>query len=110
MIALTIWLACQPNIADSGISCQQRTALQWEYFGEPFFTTYCRSCHSSQAPNRFGAPETINFDSFDAIVEQSKVIRDSVINRQSMPKGGGLPQSELDALDAFLNCIIEAEL
>ena len=109
MMWFIMWLSCQSKSVDSGVSCQQRASLQWEYFGDPFFTTYCRSCHSSDAPNRFGAPESINFDTYASIVEQANIIRDSVIVRESMPKGGGISQNELDALDEFLFCIVEAE-
>ena len=107
MNPVILFLACQSPMEDSGIDCQQRTSLQWEYFGASFFSTYCTSCHSSNVPNRFGAPEDINFDDFESVVLQSERIRDSVIKRQSMPKGGGLPQSDLEALDAFLACIAE---
>ena len=107
MIWTTLFLACKSPKTDSGIQCTQRASLQWEYFGAAFFSTYCNSCHSENAPNRFGAPENINFDDFESVIQQSDLIRDSVINRQSMPKGGGLPQSDLVALNEFLTCIAE---
>ena len=107
MLSFLLMLACQSPMDDSGIQCQQRASLQWEYFGSSFFSTYCTSCHSTNAPNRFGAPEGINFDDFESVISQTDLIRNSVIERQSMPKGGGLPQSDLDALNVFLSCVAE---
>lgn len=108
MFWIVIWFSCGTDQIDSGDSaCQTRSAYQWEYFGEPFFMTYCLSCHSVASPERFGAPEGINFDSYDDVAAQSALIRDSVLIRQSMPKGGGVSEDDRMALKIFLDCIVD---
>jgi hypothetical protein len=108
MFWIVLWFSCGNDQIDSGGSaCQTRSAYQWEYFGEPFFITYCQSCHSVTSPERFGAPEGINFDNYDDVAAQTEIIRESVLIRQSMPKGGGVSEDVRTALETFLDCIVD---
>lgn len=77
----------------------------WGTFGEAFFLSYCRSCHSAETPQRFGAPDAINFDREDEVMAQLAAVRRTVITDQSMPKGGGVPEAERAELARYLDCL-----
>jgi hypothetical protein len=81
--------------------------LTWETWGDPFFTTWCNSCHASSTPNRFGAPEETTFDSIDEVADWNARIRVRVLDAGNMPLGGGLSDAEESDLDAFLLCIAD---
>jgi uncharacterized membrane protein len=97
-------LACATGQKDSASTCEDAQLVEWNYWADGFFSTYCNGCHSSQSPNRYGAPEEINFDSETDVLSQSEEIYNSVLVRQSMPKGGGMEDTELDNLRTYLNC------
>ena len=77
----------------------------WGTFGESFFLSYCRSCHSAETPQRFGAPDAINFDSEEEVMSQLAAVRRTVLTDQSMPKGGGVPEAERAELARYLDCL-----
>ena len=97
--------ACGPT-ADSGTdgACDTDYALTWDAFGDPFFHTWCRSCHSAQAPQRFGAPPGIDFDTEDQARTWADTIRSVVIEEQSMPLGGGVSEEQRGLLELYLDC------
>ena len=74
----------------------------WAEFGAPFFATWCQSCHASDAPQRYGAPEGIAFDTRADVAAQKGLIADSVLGRGTMPPGGGLGHREKADLEALL--------
>lgn len=78
----------------------------WAGFGDAFFTTWCQSCHATDSPQRYGAPEGVVFDRRDDVVRQRVAIADSVLTRGSMPVGGGLSDAERAQLEALL-CALE---
>ena len=101
---LLILLSCGGVQHDSSSPCHDAQHVEWNYWAEGFFDTYCRGCHSSTAVGRFGAPDAINFDSESEVISQANVIYDSVIVRQTMPKGGGLEDKEMESLKVYLQC------
>ena len=90
-----------PDGPDSTAACDGPT---WEGFGEGFFRTWCRSCHSATTPDRRGAPEALDYDTYEQVVAGAETIRDAVLVRGSMPLGGGVHADDLDQLEAFLDC------
>ncbi|MCB9765881.1 MAG: hypothetical protein H6739_39270 [Alphaproteobacteria bacterium] len=106
LLLLLTLAACSDKTADdSGAAgCDTGPALTWQNWGDGFFATYCRSCHSDTTPNRMGAPESINFNTLEQVRDQAALIRDSVLVRQSMPVGGGVYEEDLELLGIFLDC------
>lgn len=89
--------------ADTGL-CSGAPTLSWDGWGDGFFTTYCRACHSATTPDRHGAPEGIDFDTEDQVRTGKELIRASVLTNGTMPVGGGVLPDELTLLEIYLDC------
>lgn len=102
---LLLALACAggADTADTA-GCADAPEVNWVSFGEGFFTTYCRACHSATTQNRFGAPEGIDFDTLAEVRQYQDLVRTTVLEDESMPVGGGVFESDLILLDSFLSC------
>ena len=102
--------AAGPAVTDSAapVLCAVDTgagmlpAPTWAEFGVPFFSTWCQSCHAADAPQRYGAPEGMDFDTRADVVAWKSTIADSVLTRGVMPPGGGLSPRERAELEALL--------
>ena len=108
---LPMLVACS-SPSDSASSCVHDSGgghPTWSNFGEAFFLTYCDACHAADSPNRFDAPVDVTFDTEAEVQRQIDAIWDSVVVRQSMPRGGGLPTEDLEALQNYIGCIQDAE-
>jgi hypothetical protein len=88
----------------AALDCDEAPVVTWASWGESFFETWCQSCHSVETPQRSGAPEAINFDLPQEVTDQSAAIRRSVLDNETMPKGGGLGETERVLLDVLLQC------
>lgn len=108
MFALTLLLiACanQDKAVESADPCADATYhLTWANWGDGFFANYCRACHSVNAPDRFDAPEGINFDTVEDVAQWNDLIRTAVLVDGTMPVGGGVYETDLEFLDIFLAC------
>jgi uncharacterized membrane protein len=100
MIAL-LGLACQAGGADSGQPC----AVTWDGWADGFFTTWCQSCHSAQSEHRYGAPEGVDLETEADIATWAERIRVRVLEEETMPIGGGIPQDERTLLARYLECV-----
>lgn len=102
----------QPDVSeDTGAvveDCGGVPELTWDGWGDGFFATYCRSCHAVGAPDRFGAPEGVDFDTEADVSEWKARVQARVLDAGTMPLGGGVPEADLAALDAFLRCGLDA--
>jgi len=78
--------------------------VTWTNWGEGFFRSFCTACHSISSPNRYDAPETINFDTLVDVRGYEAAIRSAVLDRGTMPVGGGAPEEDLYLLGLFLDC------
>ncbi|MCB9743730.1 MAG: hypothetical protein H6740_14115 [Alphaproteobacteria bacterium] len=105
-LLLALSLSCGDAPVDSGVPaiCEDAPALTWANWGDGFFATYCRSCHSETTPDRRGAPEGIDFNTREQVQAQAALVRDSVLVRGSMPVGGGVYEEDLEMLEVFLDC------
>ena len=104
---ITLLLSCATAL-DTGeeySDCTQVSLRTWENWGEGFFQTWCQSCHSRTTPQRNGAPENLNFDTLNDIVEWQEEIRDSVIDNARMPKGGGIPADVVVDFTEYMDCL-----
>lgn len=102
---LSLILGCERPGEDSAVgACDTGPPLSWESWGHGFFTSYCQPCHSVGAPQRYGAPEGLNFDTEAQVRASAAEIRTSVLDLETMPVGGGVPDEQRALLDQFLRC------
>ena len=92
------------DTADPAEDCSGVPALSWDAWADGFFATYCRSCHAATAPDRHGAPEGVDFDTEPEVGAQRARVRARTLELGTMPLGGGVPEADLVALDAYLRC------
>ena len=111
LLALGALSACrEPEVVETDTGTVDPCAvspLRWDSFGEPFFTVWCTSCHSTLAvgERRYGAPEAVNFDTNEGAAAWADRIRARAIDARDMPLGGyGPPEEELARLDEWLGC------
>ncbi len=104
-----LFLACGArDPVDSAANCvvaADGAYPTWGTFGAAFFLDYCASCHAASAPQRFGAPASLSFDAEADVVAHLAAVRRTVLATQSMPKGGGVPSTELLELARYLDCL-----
>ena len=112
MIVLTLLMTgCGDRAADSGDVaearpewCADAMTVTYDNFGEGFLLTHCAGCHASTAPNRFGAPEEVSFDT----EEEARVWKDriyaAVFTNETMPPAGGVTEDELTLAEIWIEC------
>ena len=93
-------LAC----AGANDSAMCHEAPTYDAWTKGFLKSKCQGCHAETAPDRFGAPEGIFFDTYDATVERIELIRSSILDRESMPPAGGVTDDEKLLLQWWLDC------
>jgi uncharacterized membrane protein len=98
--------AASPTTPDTGaFDCDTiEFDTTWLAVGRPFFRTYCCSCHTAEANERFGAPEDVNFDTEEEVRSYQERISIRVLDEGTMPLGGGIPDEDLELLDIYLEC------
>ena len=52
---------------DSADPCADVPLVNYSTFGAGFITANCQGCHASTAPERFGAPESVVFDTVEQV-------------------------------------------
>ena len=77
----------------------------WAGFGEAFFAGRCASCHAATAPDRFGAPDGVSFDTEEQVILLLDSVQRVILDDASMPPGGGLHEDELRELAWYLDCL-----
>ena len=100
-MSLLLLLACQ-SAKDSG-DCVDGPS--YDGFMEGFLIGKCQPCHASSAPNRFGAPESVHFDTQPSAIDQAADIRRVVLEFSTMPPSGGVTEDEEILLEAWLDCV-----
>ena len=78
-------------------------APTWTNFAGAFFVTRCGACHAANAPDRFGAPEAMVFDTLEQVRALESAVRASTLEARTMPLGGGVPEEDLARLEAWLD-------
>ncbi len=79
--------------------------VSWDAWANGFFTTYCKSCHLESSTNRYGAPENVNIANIDDVRTWSTRIRIRVLDEETMPVGGGVPEEDLLRLSEWMDCL-----
>lgn len=104
MILLLAACAGGDDTGSDTSACADAPQVTWESFGQGFFENYCRSCHSSTAQNRYGAPEGLDFDTEAQVQQYESLVRATVLEDASMPVGGGVFVDDLTLLEIYLDC------
>jgi uncharacterized membrane protein len=102
-------LACSQEepaavVAEPPAACATAPSVTWDDWGHGFFLTWCASCHSKAAPDRRGAPEGMDFDTWPEVQAHADRVRARVLDDGTMPIGGGLYDSDLALLEVLLTC------
>lgn len=113
MIGFLLLLGCGGGSVDTGEQADHPddTATEvicdasWDAWGAGFFRTYCAACHAQNSPNRHDAPEGVDFDTLSEVQAQMHRVRARVLDEQSMPVGGGVPEDVLNQLETWLDCV-----
>ena len=89
-----------------GLACggECESVPSYEDWTQGFLKSKCQSCHSTQTLYRYNAPENIFFDDYEDALEHIEAIRSSVLERETMPPGGGLSEDEKILLEQWLEC------
>ena len=113
-LVLCLATACTTN-APTGSSCPTANAPNYDNFARPFFATYCAGCHSVQATDRHGAPDTQNYDSEDDIrlrardIDLNAALGPDAANATMPDLGGPVAHEPSDAereqLGKYLACL-----
>ncbi len=83
--------------------------MTWHNVGEPFFTTWCTACHSSELESpdevekRQGAPVDCNLDSYAGVVAKAPDIQAKLM-AGSMPPTGTPSADSKSAVLQWLEC------
>lgn len=85
--------------------------VSYENVAEPFLQNYCTGCHSShiEGAKRFGAPETVNLDTYSSAKQWSERSFVRSYFNGDMPPGGGIPQAEKDRFIQWALCGTQGE-
>lgn len=99
-------------LGPTGSVCPPDSTLTYASFGEPFFETYCQSCHGSQVRGtaRQGAPSSHTYDDVAAIrrgleeIDRRSAAGPNAIN-MDMPRSFPVPtDAEREQLGEWLAC------
>ena len=81
------------------------TPYSYLNFGKGFMSSHCQGCHASTSPNRYGAPSSVHFDDEAAVwAWRERILERTTGESPDMPPGGGVVETELDALEDWLSC------
>jgi len=96
----------EPEVIETDECAEELEAypVSWDSWGANFFATYCDSCHASGTLERYGAPESVTFDTLEEVRDQRERIEVRTLEEQDMPPTGGVLEDELFLLDIFLRC------
>jgi len=90
------------------LSCDEAPVVTWNNFGAGFVGHYCQGCHASTSVDRYGAPESVTFDTVDAVwAFRDRVLARSTGNAPSMPPAGGTNANDRQKLQWWLECAPE---
>lgn len=90
---------------DTGDFCADVPLVNYATFGQGFLSTHCQGCHASTAPNRYGAPEDVVFDTVEQVWDQASFILLLTLGEEpQMPPAGGVTPDDQTRLEWWLRC------
>lgn len=101
---------CDDHIVGHGVpltnTCLRDPPLTWENYGDYIIGRQCRPCHSvyRREGQRAGAPEGVNFDSWDDVLQWADRIQARTIDSETMPPAGGMVRQERLLMGEWLRC------
>lgn len=94
--------------ADAEDPCADIPLLNYNNFGQGFMTENCQGCHASTSAERYGAPESVTFDTVDEVWSRAeRILERSAGADASMPPAGGVPEDDRAKLEWWLLCAEE---
>lgn len=93
LLALLLVSACSSAPALTGARCPATDPPSYRSFGQAFFAAYCTGCHSHAAPDRYGAPPDLDFDTEPEIVAAATMIE---IEAAAGPRSTNTDMPDLD--------------
>lgn len=91
--------------------CADAPVVTWANWGHGFMIEACQGCHASTATDRYGAPDSVAFDTIEEVYQwRERILYRAVGEDPTMPPGGGTTEDDVYFLQVWLSCWIEAEL
>ena len=79
--------------------------VTWDNFGASFILHQCQGCHASTAVDRYGAPDTVTFDTKEEVWAQAAVVLAVAAGPSpTMPPRGGVSDDDRQRLSWWLTC------
>jgi hypothetical protein len=92
----------------TGLCADDPPLESWETFGRGFVTTHCQGCHGSAAPDRYGAPEGVTFDTQEeTLTHKAQILATAASDEPTMPPTGGTSEDDRQRLRIWLECFPE---
>jgi len=94
------------SLTDTGTvdPCAEVPITTWDNFGAGFITQNCQACHATDAPDRYGAPVEVVFDTEDDALAWAPRILSRVVDLADMPPQGGLTADDRELVTYWLQC------
>jgi hypothetical protein len=90
---------------DTDDFCADVATVTYNSFGQGFMTENCQGCHASTAPQRYGAPEEVFFDTVeDCWTWSERILARSTGDSPTMPPQGGVNEDDRTRLEWWLRC------
>ena len=97
-----------PDQPDADLTICDTSELSYGNFAQGFMDSYCLGCHSNtlNPGQRRGAPDSVNFDTFELVQQQADRIRVRAGSNQDMPPQSGAQPSneERDSITEWIDC------
>jgi hypothetical protein len=108
-VLLLLPLGCDDHLLGHSADtppCLTEPSLTWENFGQKTLKQYCVSCHSdlSEGTERNGAPDGVNFNTWDDAILWADRILVRVLEDSTMPPAQGMDDAEKGQLEEWLHC------
>ena len=104
-LLLGIWIGCETAADSADSACANAPVIGWNDYGQALLLEHCQSCHASTAPDRYGAPEEVYFDSYDDVVNlRLRMLSVLETDPPSMPPAVVMPDVDHDMLVSWLLC------
>jgi uncharacterized membrane protein len=90
---------------DATDPCADIPLVTYNNFGNGFMTENCQGCHASTTADRYGAPESVTFDSVDEVwALAERILARAASDDATMPPAGGVSEEDRTKLGWWLQC------